>query len=137
MTKGRPSNNNLALGDTMEILLIMTGGTIGSSFDGDSINVRSDGKSAVVDRSLSEHTDIQFDTVHPLNILSESITCDDFNILAKALFDVDDTKYDGVIVTAGSDSLAYLSSFVGLLLGDCPIPVIGMFANESIFDPTV
>lgn len=119
----------------MEILLIMTGGTIGSSFDGDSINVRADGKSAVVDRYLSEHTDIQFDTVHPLNILSESITCDDFNILAKALFDVDDTKYDGVIITAGSDSLAYLSSFAGLLLGDCPIPVMIVAANKILTAP--
>ena len=119
----------------MEILLIMTGGTIGSSFDGGSINVRSDGKSAVVDRYLSEHTDIQFDIVHPLNILSESITCDDFNILAKALFDVDDTKYDGVIVTAGSDSLAYLSSFAGLLLGDCPIPVMIVAANKILTAP--
>lgn len=119
----------------MKILLIMTGGTIGSSFDGDSINVRSDGKSAVVDRYLSEHDHIQFDTVHPLNILSESITCDDFNILAKALFDVDDTKYDGVIVTAGSDSLAYLSSFVGLLLGDCPIPVMIVAANKILTAP--
>ncbi len=119
----------------MKILIVMTGGTIGSSFDGGSINVRSDGKSAVVDRYLSEHTDIQFDTVHPLNILSESITCDDFNILAKALFDVDDTKYDGVIVTAGSDSLAYLSSFVGLLLGDCPIPVMIVAANKILTAP--
>ena len=122
-------------GDPMKILIVMTGGTIGSSFDGGSINVRADGKSAVVDRYLSEHDHIQFDTVHPLNILSESITCDDFNILAKALFDVDYTKFDGVIVTAGSDSLAYLSSFVGLLLGDCPIPVMIVAANKILTAP--
>ncbi|HBE15460.1 MAG TPA: L-asparaginase, partial [Ruminococcaceae bacterium] len=71
----------------MKILIVMTGGTIGSSFDGGSINVRADGKSAVVDRYLSEHDHIQFDTVHPLNILSERITCDDYNSLAEALFD--------------------------------------------------
>jgi L-asparaginase len=119
----------------MKILLIMTGGTIGSSFDGGSINVRSDGKSAVVDRYLSEHDHIQFDTIHPLNILSESITSEDCNTLAKALFDVEYTKYDGVIVTAGSDSLAYLSSFVGLLLGDCPIPVMIVAANKILTAP--
>lgn len=119
----------------MKVLLIMTGGTIGSSFDGGSINVRSDGKSAVVDRYLSEHDHIQFDTIHPLNILSESITCDNCNMLAKALFDVEYTKYDGVIVTAGSDSLAYLSSFVGLLLGDCPIPVMIVAANKILTAP--
>lgn len=116
----------------MKVLLIMTGGTIGSSFDGCSINVRADGKSAVVDRYLSEHKDVTFDTVHPLNILSESITCRDCNTLAKALFDVDPAAYDGVIVTAGSDSLAYLASFVGLLLGGCPIPVMIVAANKIL-----
>ncbi len=116
----------------MNILLIMTGGTIGSSFDSGSIHVRADGKSAVVDRYLSEHSEITFDTVHPLNILSESITCDDCNTLAKALLDIDVAAYDGVIVTAGSDSLAYLASFVGLLLGDCPIPVMIVAANKIL-----
>lgn len=116
----------------MKVLLIMTGGTIGSSFDGCSINVRADGKSKVVDRYLSEHKDVTFDTVHPLNILSESITCRDCNTLAKALFDVDPAAYDGVIVTAGSDSLAYLASFIGLLLGDCPIPVMIVAANKIL-----
>ena len=116
----------------MKVLLIMTGGTIGSSFDGGSINVRADGKSAVVDRYFSEHKDVTFDTVHPLNILSESITCRDCNTLAKALFDVDPAAYDGVIVTAGSDSLAYLASFVGLLLGGCPIPVMIVAANKIL-----
>ena len=119
----------------MNILLIMTGGTIGSSFDGGSINVRRDGRSAVVDRYRSEHGDVQFDTVHPLNILSESLTCDGCNTLAKALFDVDTAAYDGVIVTAGSDSLAYLSAFVGLLLGDCPIPVMIVAANKILTAP--
>ena len=122
-------------GDPMKILIVMTGGTIGSSFDGGSINVRADGKSAVVDRYLSEHDHIQFDTVHPLNILSERITCDDYNTLAEALFDIDFAAYDGVIVTAGSDSLAYLSSFVGLLLGDCPIPVMIVAANKILTAP--
>lgn len=119
----------------MRILLIMTGGTIGSSFDGGSINVRSDGRSAVVDRYMTEHDHVQFDIVQPLNILSERITCDNFNTLAKALFDIDVAAYDGVIVTAGSDTLAYLSSFVGLLLSDCPIPVMIVAANKILTAP--
>lgn len=119
----------------MKVLLMMTGGTIGSSFDGGSINVRPDGKSAVVDRYRSDHEHVQFDIVHPLNILSESVTCDDLTTLAKALFDVDAAAYDGVIVTAGSDSLAYLASFVGLLLGDSPIPVMIVAANKILTAP--
>lgn len=119
----------------MKILLIMTGGTIGSAFDGGSIDVRPDGRSAVVDRYTAEHSDVLFDTVNPLNILSERVSADDFNILAKALYDIDDSNYDGVIVTAGSDTLAYLSAFVGLVLGGCALPVMIVAANKILIAP--
>ena len=119
----------------MKILLIMTGGTIGSAFDGGSIDVRPDGRSAVVDRYTAEHSDVLFDTVNPLNILSERVSADDFNILAKALYDIDDSNYDGVIVTAGSDTLAYLSAFVGLVLGGCALPVMIVAANKILTAP--
>ena len=113
----------------------MTGGTIGSAFDGGSIDVRPDGRSAVVDRYTAEHSDVLFDTVNPLNILSERVSADDFNILAKALYDIDDSNYDGVIVTAGSDTLAYLSAFVGLVLGGCALPVMIVAANKLLTAP--
>lgn len=119
----------------MKILLIMTGGTIGSAFDGGSIDVRPDGRSAVVDRYTAEHSDVLFDTVNPLNILSERVSADDFNLLAKALYDIDDSNYDGVIVTAGSDTLAYLSAFVGLVLGGCALPVMIVAANKILTAP--
>lgn len=119
----------------MKILLIMTGGTIGSAFDGGSIDVRPDRRSAVVDRYTAEHSDVLFDTVNPLNILSERVSADDFNILAKALYDIDDSNYDGVIVTAGSDTLAYLSAFVGLVLGGCALPVMIVAANKILTAP--
>lgn len=119
----------------MNILIITTGGTIGSSFDGDRINVRADGKSAVIERYLSEHSEAQFDIKSPLNILSERITCDDFNQLAETLFEVDFSRYDGVILTAGSDTLAYLASFVGLLCGDLPVPIMVVAANKILTAP--
>ncbi|MBQ3264471.1 MAG: asparaginase [Ruminococcus sp.] len=119
----------------MKILLFTTGGTIGSSFDGDRINVRADGKSAVVDRYQAEHGDVQLDIKCPLNILSERVSCGDLNILAQALLEAELSRYDGVIVTAGSDTLAYLAGFVGLLLGGCPIPVMIVAANKILTAP--
>lgn len=119
----------------MNILVIMTGGTIGSAFDGTAINVRADGRCAVVDRYMPEHSDIKFDTVSPLNILSESVTCDDFNRLAQALYNADLSRYDGVILTVGSDNLGYLASFVGLLCGRSNVPVCLAAANLVLSDP--
>ncbi len=120
----------------MNILIIATGGTIGSSFDGECVNVRTDGRSEVIDRYLSTHPDIRFDIRHPLNILSERITADDFNALAKALYEVELSAYDGVILTLGSDSLAYISSFVGLLFGNKhDIPIMLVAANKILSAP--
>ncbi len=119
----------------MKVLLIMTGGTIGSAFDGNSIEVRSDGGCAVVDRYVAEHSDIRFDILQPLNILSERISAEDFNVLAETILTTELSGYDGVIVTAGSDTLAYLSSFIGLLYGDCPISVMIVAANKILTAP--
>jgi len=119
----------------MNILIIATGGTIGSSFDGESINVRADGRSEVIDRYLSARPDVQFDIRQPLNILSERVTCEDFNTLAKSLYEADFPRYDGVILTLGSDSLAYIASFVGLLFGERDIPIMLVAANKILSAP--
>ena len=120
----------------MNILLFTTGGTIGSAFDGNSINVSHKGCS-VVEKYLSENTHacVQFDIKSPLNILSESITADDFNTLAKALFEADLSDYDGVILTVGSDNLAYLGTFVGLLFGGCGVPICLVASDKVLSDP--
>ena len=119
----------------MNILIIATGGTIGSSYDGESINVRSDGKSEVIDRYLAAHPDVQFDIKRPLNILSERVNADDFNTLTKILREIVLSAYDGVIFTLGSDSLAYIASFVGLLLGESKIPIMLVAANKILSAP--
>ena len=119
----------------MKVLVFTTGGTIGSYFDGESIDVCADGKNAVIDRYVSEHSGVHFTIKRTLNILSERITAEDFNTLAKALFDADFSEYDGVILTAGSDNLAYIASFVGLLCGDLPVPIMIVAANKILTAP--
>ena len=79
----------------MKILVIATGGTIGSGFDGASIDVQ--GGCAVAGRYVQEHKDVDIEVVEPLNILSESITANDLNTLAAAIYNSDTEKYDGEI----------------------------------------
>ena len=119
----------------MNILTLTTGGTIGSAFDGDAIDVRRDGRCAVAERYASAHPDVQFDIKSPLNILSERIGADDFNTLAKALYDADHHAYDGMIVTSGSDALAYIAAFIGLLCGNCGMPVCVVASDKVLSDP--
>lgn len=117
----------------MNILVIATGGTIGSGFDGASIDVQ--GGCAVAERYVQEHEDVDIEVVEPLNILSESIAADDLNTLAAAIYNSDIEKYSGVIVTVGSDNLGYISSFVGLLFGSCGVPVCLVASDKVLSDP--
>ena len=119
----------------MNILLFTTGGTIGSAFDGTAIDVRTDGKCAVAERYAAAHPDVQFHILSPLNILSESVTADDLTVLIKALLEADLSVFDGVILTVGSDNLAYLASLVGLLCGGWHVPVILVAADKVLSDP--
>lgn len=118
----------------MNILLFTTGGTIGSAFDGRSIDVSREGQCAVAEQYQAAHPDVQFDIRSPLSILSERITAEDFNCLAKALFREDFQRYDGVILTVGSDNLAYLSGFVGLLFGGAGVPVCIVASDKVLSD---
>ncbi len=118
----------------MKVLVITTGGTIGSAFNGAAIDVCDDGRCAAAERYAAEHQGIQFDIKSPLNILSEQLTADDLNRLAKAVWEAEITRYDGVIVTVGSDNLAYLSALIGLLFGDCGVPICSVASDKVLSD---
>lgn len=117
----------------MKILVMTTGGTIGSTFDGNSVNVNADRTTPVIEMYQQQNQDAQFDTISPLNILSESVEAEDLESLWAALSQVDFEMYRGVIITCGSDTIAYLSSFVGLLFPHRPIALV--CANRILTAP--
>lgn len=117
----------------MKLLVITTGGTIGSSFDGQSVNVNPDCSTPVIEMYQKENTDAFFEVVSPLNILSESVEAKDLETLWMTLSKVDFSQYQGVILTCGSDTLAYLSAFVGLLFFHRPIALV--CANKILTAP--
>ncbi|MBQ3416357.1 MAG: asparaginase [Ruminococcus sp.] len=117
----------------MKILVMTTGGTIGSSYDGYSVNVNADRSTPVIEMYKREYSDADFDVISPLNILSESVEAKDLEALWTALSQVDFAAYEGVVLTCGSDTLAYLASFVGLLFAHCPIALV--CANKILTAP--
>lgn len=118
----------------MKILLVTTGGTIASIIDDGVIDVSPQGKLLVLKKYREIDSDTQFEVVSPVNILSENITADDYKIIAKTMLSIDYDKYDGVIVTHGSDTLAYTSAMLGLLLSDIEKPVCVVAADKSLQD---
>lgn len=120
----------------MKILVIATGGTIGSTDSGASIDVSAERSCAVVSLYQKDHPDVLFATLSPVSLLSEQISFKELNILAKTLLTMDAAPYDGLIVTCGSDNLGYLSAFIGLLTCRLKKPVAIVASDKVLTDPS-
>ena len=116
-----------------KILIIQTGGTIGS--------VERDGViSAEADPELIRRIcggsliDYNIEVIQPLNILSENLCTRHWEILSEALSQINTEDICGIIMTHGSDTLSYTSAFLGKVISS-PIPVIITAANFVPDDP--
>lgn len=120
----------------LKILVILTGGTIGSSVSDKLINV-TDSSIYLLISMYHKHygNDVEFEVIRPINMLSENFTPEQWNILCKTLSEVDGNKYDGVIITHGSDTLPYSSALIGMLFGHTPVPVILVAAGYPLNHP--
>lgn len=122
----------------MRILLVSTGGTIGSSAR--EIMDTDRGKARILPRLLPEAGieaagKITFEFLEPFSVLSENMTPDRLMMLLRTLGRVDFSAYDGVILTHGSDTLSYTAAFVGLLFGRVECPVVLVAADRPLEDP--
>ncbi|MCH5281250.1 MAG: asparaginase [Lachnospiraceae bacterium] len=125
-----------------DILVIFTGGTIGSGEKEGYLSPAGEqarGKllSAFRERKQDEYekrfqTKIHFKTRCPYEILSENLNGSHLPLLWDALKDVD--GYDGIILTVGTDTLAYSSAMAGYLFGDLGIPVVTVSSNHPLED---
>ena len=125
----------------MNILLILTGGTIGTCVSEDEKR-RIAPENGAADPLLFQivrkvRPDLHF-TVNvkvPYQVLSEHMTLDHLNRLGDCLLESDITDYDGVMITHGSDTLAYTAAFLGELLQGCPVPVFLLASQRPPEDP--
>lgn len=119
------------------ILVVFTGGTIGSKRQGAGIDVDQSGAYTLIDvyrNSSHQRADIVLQAVQPLNLLSENLTTDDWIALATALYGLDSTLYEGIIITHGSDTLAYSASMMAYLFAATKIPIVLTASNYPLAD---
>lgn len=112
-----------------DILVIFTGGTIGSTVKGDSIGIAPGSGQTIIRMYEDEYGDAdRFDFASPFTILSENLTPERMNELLMFLKNTDLGKYRGVIITHGTDTLSFTCAFLGTVLKDilpCPLVVVG------------
>lgn len=102
-----------------KILVIGTGGTIGS-VRGDSIHL--DKPFKILD--YMNYDDVEFECVSPFTILSENMSFELWKKLADYIGSVDFSKYKGIIVLHGSDTLSFTGALLANLFYDKPIVLV-------------
>lgn len=118
-----------------KILVILTGGTIGSVILGNDVDVNDTSPYRLINRYQQVYGgEDEFEVRQPLTVLSENMQPGLWNVLCQAMCGIDYSAYLGVIVAHGSDTLAYSSSLLGMFLGNVPVPVVLTASNYPLED---
>lgn len=117
-----------------KILIITTGGTIGSRINGGVISAHK-GSCRAVELYCEKYHDTEFETVCAMDILSENLNKNHLESLLKFIRSRNLHSCDGIIITHGSDTLSYSSAFLGMCLCGLDIPVVITAADRVPDDP--
>lgn len=119
----------------MRILIIFTGGTIGSCVKNGSISTDDGAKYKLIEEYESVHGKTDFDISAPYCALSENLSSNELDILQKNIISSLEKDYDGIIVTHGTDTLHYTAAAIELAISDCDIPVVFVSSDYPLENP--
>lgn len=130
---------------TTKVLVVFTGGTIGSAPDAGYLAPGGEKTRRLLLEQFAEQyqsfyekqydTKICFETICPYEILSENLSGMHLELLCDTLrTQLAQGGYDGVIVTVGTDTLAYSSAALGYMFADTQIPIVTVSANYPLTD---
>ena len=117
----------------MKILFIFTGGTIGSTLHGDVISPDSEKSYKIIEEYRRRFgVAFEYSTRSPYTELSENNTGEHIRSLCSCIKEAVREEWDGIIVTHGTDTLAYSSAAIGYSTGVGSIPVCIVSSNRPI-----
>lgn len=117
------------------ICVIFTGGTIGSYATEDTVDLSTENKSILIELYRQQYgSDIKFDELRPLDILSENVQFTDLDAMASCIRAVNKNKYDGIIITHGTDTLSFTANLFSQIFCDIAIPVVFVSALYPLND---
>ena len=120
------------------ILVVFTGGTIGSTVSEGTINTSSAAPFKLIQQfqqNYNNHQQIHFSTIQPLQILSENLSSSVWQTLIAAIDAQQPDQYDGIIVTHGTDTLAYTAAALSFYFNAIKIPMLLVSSNYPLDDP--
>ena len=119
----------------MRILVFFTGGTIGAQSSSDIIGVTPGGAREILVRYAERNSGaVEFNTIEPLTILSENARPQDWDTVVRAIRATDLNGYNGIVVTHGTDTLAFAAAALSFALSDLAIPLVLVASNHPLHD---
>ena len=120
------------MGDKKKILLRTTGGTIASVPGGEGLEPH---RSDVMERELNQlHTYFDITVQDVMCLDSSNIRPEEWQTIARHIF-AQRGGYDGVVVSHGTDTMAYTASAVTFMLPNIDIPVVFTGSQKALAVP--
>jgi L-asparaginase/Glu-tRNA(Gln) amidotransferase subunit D len=130
---------NFTAHDTMKkILLVFTGGTIGSAAMDGTIDTSDAAPFRLLQlfkQQYHEPDAVRFNTLQPIQILSENLAPAVWQIIIEAIESAQPDNYDGIIVTHGTDTLAYSAAALGFYFHALARPLLLVSSDYPLDNP--
>jgi len=120
------------------ILLVFTGGTIGSQTTAGTIDTCSHAAYqliALFQQHFPQHAEINFTTLQPLQILSENLHPHAWQTVIAAIEQQNLSQFDGIIVTHGTDTLAFTAACFAEYFQHLPVPLLLVSSDMPLSNP--
>lgn len=117
----------------MKILVIFTGGTIGSTLKNGWISPSSGTKSVLMDYYMKKtNSSVQFETVAPYTVLSENLSADHLNALIKCVKEAMKKGFGKIIICHGTDTLQYSAAALSYALSGEAVQAVFVSSNYPL-----
>ena len=117
----------------MKILVIFTGGTIGSTVKDGWISADNTAKYTLIENYKNSFGDsVCFDTCEPYFMLSENLSAKHLNLLTESVKEALSKDFDGIIITHGTDTLHFSAAAIHLAFSGADIPIVFVSANYPL-----
>ena len=119
------------------ILLVFTGGTIGSTVTDGTINTSGTSPFKLIQQfqaHYKNHQSINFNTIRPIEILSENLAPCVWETIIAAIEAEQPERYDGIIITHGTDTLSFTAAALSFYFHAVKIPMLLVSSDYPLDD---
>lgn len=119
------------------ILVVFTGGTIGSAASEGTIDTAGAASFKLIRQFQAHgenHQHVRFTPIEPLRLLSENLAPAAWQTLIAAIEARQPSRYDGIIITHGTDTLAYTAAALSFYFHALGIPLLLVSSDYPLDD---